>query len=262
MHKEKILAVAREASLKAGSYLKKNYGDIRRHEVEFKGAINLVTKHDRESQQIIYQLLKENFPHHSILSEEDLKVENEKELLWVIDPLDGTTNYAHSLPVFSVSIAFLQEGKPQVGVVYAPLLDEMFYAVKGNGAFLNGKRIAVSKEKDLGKSMLGTGFPYDLRESSRNNIDHFSKFLLKSRAIRRMGSAAIDLAYTAAGRFDGFWELKLFPWDIAAAMLMVQEAGGKVTDFAGNPCDPFMRDIVASNSQIHEQMLQVIQKNE
>jgi myo-inositol-1(or 4)-monophosphatase len=262
MQTEKILAAAQEAALKAGAYLKENYGQLRRPEVELKGEIDLVTKHDRKSQQIIYDLLKENFPRHSFLSEEDLKVENEKELLWVIDPLDGTTNYAQSLPVFSVSIAFLLEGIPRVGVVYAPLLQEMFHAVKGGGAFLNGKPLAVSRERELGNSVLGTGFPYDIRESSQNNIEHFSRFLLKTRALRRMGSAAIDVAYTAAGRFDGFWELKLLPWDIAAAMLMVQEAGGEVTDFAGNPFDPFKRNIVASNRYIHEQMLRVLRENQ
>jgi myo-inositol-1(or 4)-monophosphatase len=258
MDNEKILQVALEAALKAGSYLKENYNDIQRPKVEFKGEIDLVTKCDKESQEIICSILAENFPHHSILAEEDLSIEKEKELLWLIDPLDGTTNFAHSLPVFSVSIAFFQEGAPLVGVVYIPMLKEMFHAVNSGGAFLNQKKITVSQEKDLGNSVLATGFPYDCRESKQNNLGNFSKFLVKARAIRRWGVASIDLSYVAAGRFEGFWEPKLKPWDTAAGMLIVQEAGGKVTDYSGNPFDPFMKEILASNGHIHNQMFQVI----
>ncbi|MCP5105711.1 MAG: inositol monophosphatase, partial [bacterium] len=191
--------------------------------------------------------------------EEDLDVRKEKELLWLIDPIDGTTNFARSLPAFCVSIAFLVAGKVQVGVVYVPLLDEMFYAVRGGGAFLNKKQIHVSKEKDLGKSLLATGFPYDRRESRINNVDHFNKFIVRALGIRRMGSAAIDICYTAAGRFDGFWELKLQPWDTAAAFLFLEEAGGTATDFSGNPFDPFMKECLATNGLIHSRMLEVIQ---
>ncbi|UCH93608.1 MAG: inositol monophosphatase, partial [Candidatus Aminicenantes bacterium] len=234
MDDEKILQAAQEAALKAGKYLKENYRGARRPEVKFKGEIDLVTECDRESQGMIYTRLKEKFPHHSILAEEDLFIEKDKELLWLIDPLDGTTNFAHSLPVFSVSIAFFAEGKPRVGVVYAPMLEEMFYAVKNGGAFLNQEKITVSKEKNLGNSLLATGFPYDCRESKQNNLEHFSKFLVKARAIRRWGVASIDLSYVAAGRFEGFWEPKLKPWDTAAGMLIVQEAKGKVTDYSGN----------------------------
>ena len=258
MYNEKILHVAQDAALKAGTYLKENYSAVQRPKVEFKGEIDLVTKCDKESQDIICSILAEKFPNHSILAEEDLNVEKEKEFLWLIDPLDGTTNFAHSLPVFSVSIAFFQEGKPLLGVVYAPILNEMFQAVKNGGAFLNQKKITVSKEKDLGNSVLATGFPYDCRESKQNNLKNFSKFLVKARAIRRWGVASIDLSYVAAGRFEGFWEPKLKPWDTAAGMLIVQEAGGKVTDYSDNPFDPFMKEILASNSHIHNQMLQVI----
>ena len=258
MNDEKILRTAQEAAFQAGKYLKENYKPDRRPEIEFKGDIDLVTEKDRESQKIIYRILKENFPGHSILGEEDLNVEKDKELLWLLDPLDGTTNFAHSLPMFSVSIAFLVEGKTRAGVVYVPLLDEMFYAVKGGGAFLNKKKITVSKERDLGKSLLATGFPYDRRVSKVNNVDHFNKFIVKARGIRRMGSAAIDLSYTAAGRFDGFWEIKLNPWDTAAAFLFVEEAGGKVTDFSGNPYNPFMKECAASNGRIHHLILDTV----
>jgi myo-inositol-1(or 4)-monophosphatase len=259
MDKENILKVAQEAALLAGNYLKKNYGKIKRPEVEFKGEIDLVTKCDKESQEIICSILEKKFPNHSILAEEDLSIEKEKELLWLIDPLDGTTNFAHSLPVFSVSIAFFQEGKPVVGIVYAPILEEMFHAVTNGGAFLNREIITVSREKDLGNSVLATGFPYDCRESKQNNLENFSRFLVKARAIRRWGVASIDLAYIAAGRFEAFWEPKLKPWDTAAGMLLVQEAGGKVTDYSENPYNPFMQEILATNSYIHEQMLKVIQ---
>jgi len=254
----KILETAKTAALKAGKYLAENYGNVKQPDVEFKGEINLVTKHDKKSQGIIHNIIEKEFPHHSILAEEDLEIQKEKDTLWLIDPLDGTTNFTYSLPIFSVSIALLEKGVPYIGVVYAPLLNELFHAVKGKGAFLNNKRISVSKETDLGKSILGTGFPYDVRESKVNNLEHFSRFIVKARAIRRMGSAAIDLAYTAAGRFDGFWELKLHPWDTAAAVLLVQEAGGKVTDFKGNPFNPFMKEVLASNGSIHDHMLQIL----
>jgi myo-inositol-1(or 4)-monophosphatase len=256
MDNEKILNTAREAALTAGNYLKESFGQ--ESEIEYKGDINLVTERDKESQTIIYKIIKKNFPLHSILGEEGLNVEKDKEMLWLIDPIDGTTNFARSLPVFCVSIAFMREGRVQVGVVYIPLLDEMFYAVRGLGAFLNKKPIHVSGEKEIGNSLLATGFPYDRRESKINNVDHFNKFIVRVLGVRRMGAAAVDICYTAVGRFDGFWELKLFPWDTAAGLLMVEEAGGKVTDFSGNPFDPFMKSCVASNGLIHSQMLEII----
>jgi myo-inositol-1(or 4)-monophosphatase len=256
MDHEKILNVAREAALTAGNFLKECFG--RESGIEYKGDINLVTERDKESQTIIYKMIKENFPFHSILGEEDLNVEKDKEMLWLIDPIDGTTNFARSLPAFCVSIAFMRGGRVQVGVVYIPLLDEMFYAVRGLGAFLNKKPIHVSREKEIGKSLLATGFPYDRRESKINNVDHFNKFIVRALGIRRMGAAAMDICYTAAGRFDGFWELKLFPWDTAAGLLMVEEAGGKVTNFSDNPFDPFMKECIASNGLIHSQMLEII----
>lgn len=258
MDYEKILEIAQEAALTAGNYLKENFD--RKPAIEYKSAIELVTERDRESQQIIYQIIKKHFPNHSILGEEDLDEVEEKDLVWMIDPIDGTTNFAHSLPIFSVSIAFLVEGKTQVGVVNAPILQEMFYTVRGGGAFLNKKQMHVSQEKDLGKSLICTGFPYDIRESEINNLNYFNKFVLQALAVRRLGSAAIDLCYTAAGRLDGFWELKLKPWDTAAAFLMVEEAGGKVTDFSNNPFDPLMKECLASNSLIHAQMLEIINR--
>ncbi|MFC2156184.1 inositol monophosphatase family protein [Acidobacteriota bacterium] len=253
---QKILAAALRAASTAGKYLKETFAQ--KPDIEYKGKIDLVTERDRKSQEMIYKIIKDEFPHHSVLGEENLNIEKDEELLWLIDPLDGTTNYAHSLPIFSVSLAFLEQGQTKVGVVYHPMLEEMFQAVEGSGAFMNNKKIMVSEETDLRKSLLATGFPYDLRESQTNNLDHFSTFSHKARAIRRCGSAAIDLSYTAAGRFDGFWELKLSPWDTAAALLFVKEAGGKITDFSGNPFNPFMKECVASNARIHEQMLAIL----
>ncbi|MCP5048577.1 MAG: inositol monophosphatase [bacterium] len=257
---DKILSVTLEAARTAGDYLKKMNGRAGQPEVEFKGAVDLVTECDRESQAMICGTLEKHFPNHSILAEEDLHMVKDNALTWVIDPLDGTVNFAHSLPIFSVSIAFMVEGETRVGVVYAPMLGEMFHAVEGGGAFLNGKPLGVSNRENLGQSLLATGFPYDRREAVDHYIGLFKDFITKARDIRRMGSAAIDLAYTAAGRLDGFWEFKLKPWDTAAAWLMVKEAGGKVTDFSGNPFNPFMEECLATNGHIHEQMLERTRK--
>ncbi len=254
----KILKIAKEAAFQAGNYLKENF-EIK-PKVEFKGEINLITERDRKSQQIVYNIISSAFPEHSILGEEELNVERNKEFLWIVDPLDGTTNYAHGLPYFCVSIAFVENDETKVGVVYNPMLDEMIWAIRGEGAYLNGKRLKVSKEIDINKSLLATGFPYDLRESEENNINYFNSFIYKAQAVRRCGSAALDLAYVAAGRYDGFWELKLYPWDTAAAALFVEEAGGKVTDFSGKPFNPFKKECLASNGIIHNQLLDVIKK--
>lgn len=253
---DKLLKVAIKAAVKAGRYLRENFE--KKIKVEHKGEINLVTEQDRRSQEIIRRIIQKNFPRHSILGEEDLEVEGRPELQWLIDPIDGTTNFAHNLPIFCVSIALMEEGESRVGVVYNPMLDEMFWSIRGRGAFMNKKRVRVSTETRIGKSLLATGFPYDLRESSRNNLDHFNQFIRAAQGIRRCGAAAIDLCYVAAGRFDGFWELKLYPWDTAAGYLMIEEAGGKVTDFSGGPFDPFKREILASNGKIHRQMLDII----
>ncbi len=256
MNDNDILLTAKEAAYEAGKYLRESFE--KRPEIEFKGDVNLVTQKDVESQRIIYSIIKNKFPNHSILKQENLNIEKDENSLWLIDPIDGTTNIAHSIPFFSVSIAFRMEGVIRVGVVYIPMLDEMYHAIRGEGAYLNNKRIWVSKEANMVRCLLATGFPYDRRHSSDNNVKNFNTFILKCQDIRRMGSAAIDLCFTAAGRFDGFWEPKLYPWDTAAAFLMVLEAGGQVTDFSGNAFDPFMKECLASNGIIHEQMLEVL----
>ena len=180
--------------------------------------------------------------------------------MWVVDPLDGTTNYAHGFPMFCVSIALEIEGRVDVGVVYDPMRDELFTATRGGGAHLNGKPIKVSEETELGESLIATGFPYDLRTSDVNNLDHWNAMIYKVQAVRRAGSAALDLCYLATGRFDGFWELKLHPWDVAGGGLIVEEAGGKVTDLAEGPFSVYSQEILASNGNIHSQMSEILKK--
>jgi myo-inositol-1(or 4)-monophosphatase len=242
--------------LEAGRVLLKNQG--KRKRIRYKGEINLVTEVDFLSERAILRIIKRNFPEHSILTEETIGQRGDSPYCWIIDPLDGTTNYAHDFPVYCVSIALQKEKEIILGVVYNPLLKELFLAEKGGGAFLNGKRIFVSKTKRLSQSLLATGFPYDIRTSKENNLNYFTRFALKAQAIRRAGSAALDLCYLAMGRFDGFWELKLSAWDTAAGVLMITEAGGMITDFSGAKFDIFSKRMVASNTRIHQQMLEVI----
>jgi myo-inositol-1(or 4)-monophosphatase len=261
MNEEKYLEVAISVAREVGDFLRQHLTD-KKKEVNYKGEIDLVTVRDLEAQERIISRLKENFPHHDILAEEEINQDQERksEFRWIIDPLDGTTNYAHSYPVFCVSLALEVKGEVILGVVYDPNLQECFTAVKGQGARCNGQPLRVSTVAELDKSLLATGFPYDVRVSDINNIDHFVNFLRQAQAIRRCGSAAIDLCYVACGRFDGFWELKLNPWDIAAGALLVREAGGRVSDFGGERLNIYGREIVASNGRIHEEMIRVLKK--
>ena len=228
--------------------------------VEYKGEFNPVTEVDRLCEQAIVKMILDEFSNHDILTEESPFDEKGSPCKWIIDPIDGTTNYFHGFPCFSVSIGLEVEGEVKLGVIYVPPLDELFQAEKGKGAFLNGKRIAVSRNDQLNKSLLCTGFPYDVHEHADFYLRYFRQFITKSFAIRRPGSASIDLAYLAAGRFDGFWEFKLHAWDVAAASLMITEAGGEVTDFQGRPFDIYSKKILASNGLIHKEMLQTIQE--
>ncbi len=230
------------------------------HTIDYKGRINLVTEADRMSEALILERIQQHFPGHSILAEESPERDQSPEYRWIIDPLDGTTNYAHGYPVFCVSIALEQDQRIVVGVVYNPMLDELFLAEEGRGAWLNGRRIQVSDSDDLSRSLLATGFPYDIRESELNNLNHFNSLVMEAQAIRRAGSAALDMAYVAAGRFDGFWELKLMPWDTAAASLLVREAGGSITDLSGRDFSLSSPHILASNGKIHGQLIRALQK--
>ena len=251
------LDVAVEAALRAGDMLQTRFG--RKQKVRYKGIVDLVTEMDHRSQNVILRHLKRHFPAHGFLSEEMPAAPVASDCLWIIDPLDGTTNYAHGFPIYSVSIAFMVQDEIVAGAVYCPTLRELFTAERGQGARLNGKRLRVSTVSRLDRALLATGFPYDIRTTRDNNISYFTRFIRAAQAVRRAGSAALDLCYLAAGRFDGFWEIKLKSWDIAAGMLMVAEAGGVLTDFAGDPLDPHRPTrVVASNGRIHRAMLDIL----
>ena len=241
---------------RAGVLLKEKFNQ--KHEIHYKGEINLVTEADKMSEDLIIAAISQKFPDHGILSEESPFITGVGKLRWIIDPLDGTTNYAHGYPVFCVSIALENEGKIVLGVIYDPMREEMFVAVRGGGLYLNEKKLHVSDVSDLSRSLLVTGFPYDIRESKDNNLNFFNAMALKVQAIRRVGSAALDLAYLAAGRFDGFWELKLKPWDTAAGCLMVEEAGGLISDIAGQKWHLQSPSLLASNALIQEQMVEAL----
>lgn len=253
-----IREFAIETARKSGALLKGNVGKVSR--IEFKGAVDIVTEVDRASEELIMREIREAFPEHGILTEESPELKQASPFKWIIDPLDGTTNYSHGFPFFCVSIAFEEAGEVALGVVFDPMMDELFVAEKGKGAFRNGERISVSSIDELGRGLLATGFPYDLRSSKSNNLDHFSAFSLKAQAIRRAGSAALDLCYIASGRFDGYWEMKLRPWDVAAGALIVKEAGGVVSDFSGGPFSIYGKECLASNGLIHDQMKRILSK--
>jgi len=257
MNLDKYLSAAKDAAYKAGKMLWENFNEAR--EIFFKGTIDLVTRFDTLSQKMIFKHLSTCFPDHDFLAEEGLSEEKGSEFRWLIDPIDGTTNFAHKFPVFCVSMALEKKQRIVLGVVYDPTREEMFSAVEGEGAFLNGEKIRVSSIDDLGKSLIATGFPYDIRESEVNNINHFNNFVTRVQAIRRCGSAAMDLCYVACERFDGFWELKLNPWDVAAGTLIVKEAGGQVSDFQNREYSVHGLETLASNGLIHQQMIDILQ---
>jgi myo-inositol-1(or 4)-monophosphatase len=258
-----LLAEAVDIARRAGRLLREMFSQPR--EVGFKGKIDLVTDADKASEALIGDLLAERFPDHELLAEEAAggrvsRPESFPPYLWVVDPLDGTTNYAHDLPQFCVSVGLLIDGVPALGAVYDPLRDEMFHGGRGLGAFLNDQPIRVSRQVALKRSLLATGFPYDIATSPYNNLDNFTRFSYTCQAIRRMGAAALDLCYVACGRYDGFWELKLYPWDTTAAASFLPEAGGVITDFAGKPYDPFGLEVLACNGLIFDEMTAIIRQ--
>jgi myo-inositol-1(or 4)-monophosphatase len=229
--------------------------------ISFKGEVDLVTEVDRRCEELIVAGLSDAFPDHSFLAEENVYQKGSAPYKWIIDPLDGTTNYAHGFPWFCVSIALEHEGEVILGVIYHCMMDELFTAVKGAGAFLNGNRLRVSTRSPLRQSLLATGFPYDRSRDNENNFENFVNFQLASRAVRRPGAAALDLAYVAAGRLDGYWECKLKPWDVAAGFLLVVEAGGMVTNHAGLPYSVYDHRIIASNGAIHQEMIELLNRS-
>jgi myo-inositol-1(or 4)-monophosphatase len=228
--------------------------------IDHKGEVDLVTDADRAAEKAIVDVLRGTFPRHEILAEEADYGDNHSSYRWIIDPLDGTTNFAHGFPWFAISIALAINGEIVLGVVFQPYNKEMFVAEKGKGATLNGTRIHVSRVAALDQALIATGFPYDRKQSPVNNLDHFSNFQQAAQACRLAGAASLDLANTAAGRLDGYWEMKLKPWDMAAGKLLVEEAGGRISDFTGAPLDLYGQECLASNGLLHQTMQDVLQK--
>ena len=234
-------------------------GFERHHQVDYKSAIDPVTEVDLCSEAFLLGEIQKHFPEHQIVAEESGLQLGDKKWLWYIDPLDGTVNFAHGIPIFSVSIAYAEKGDLKLGVVFDPIHNECFSAERGKGAFLNGLPIRVSAAKTLNESLLVTGFPYDIRDNSETNLDNYALFALRTQGVRRLGSAALDLCYVAAGRLDGFWELRLSAWDIAAGGLIAQEAGALVTGIDGVShflSTPY--SILAANHDLHPLMLEVL----
>jgi myo-inositol-1(or 4)-monophosphatase len=252
-----MLNFAIETAREAGQILLEKFG--RKINISLKGDINLVTEADLASEKHIIGKINSRYPKHSILAEEsgEAIVEGENVWKWVIDPLDGTTNYAHGYPCFCVTLALEHNGEIVVGVTFDPTRDELFAAEKGRGATLNNKQVRVSETEKLKDALLVTGFPYDARERE-NFARHFTGFTYKSRGIRRDGSAAIDMAYVASGRFDGFWEEGLHAWDVAAGVLLIEESGGRVSYYDDSKFSIYKPPICASNGLIHQEMLNVL----
>jgi myo-inositol-1(or 4)-monophosphatase len=255
-----FLATAVESVIRAGEIQIAHFGGAMR--VDKKGAIDLVTEIDLRVEREFRAVISDRFPDHVVLGEEFSAAserEGVPEFCWVFDPVDGTTNYAHGLPIFCSSLALEIRGEPAVAAIYDPTRRELFTAERGQGAWLNGAPLRVSTADTLIDSLLCTGFPYTVQREASALVELFGEFLKVSRAVRRLGSAAIDLCYVAAGRLDGFWEQSLHPWDVAAGALIIQEAGGRVTDLAGGPYSSRAGNLVASNGHIHDDMVRTIQ---
>ena len=252
----RLAMVATLSALKAGDILRKGFGSPMQCE-EKEGRHNLVTEWDKKAELAIIEFIKSYFPGHGFLAEESGTTNGNKgEIIWIIDPLDGTVNFAHNIPFFSVSIAASFQNEILAGVVYNPLSNELFIAEKNNGAYLNGNRLHVTDINILDKAIAATGFPYNAEKNPLSCLDLFTHFVGMGMPIRRLGSAALDLAYVAAGRFDVFWEVSLHPWDYAAGKLLIEEAGGQFTHFSGDPYTILEEgSVVATNKQIHEQVL-------
>ncbi|MDQ3257168.1 MAG: inositol monophosphatase [Acidobacteriota bacterium] len=254
-----MLNFAIQTARDAGLVLAERFGRTTL-QISNKGDIDIVTESDLASERLIIEHIRSHYPRHAILSEEagaSTHDADEGEYKWIVDPLDGTTNYAHGYPCFCVSIALQRAGEVILGAVYDPMRDEMFAAERGAGATLNGRRIRVSETDDLNRALLCTGFPYNVRERNQF-VRHFSNFIMHAQAVRRDGAAALDLAYVACGRFEGFWEEGLRPWDVAAGKLLVEEAGGRVTRNDGTPFDIYTPPVLASNGLVHQQMMRVL----
>lgn len=255
---EKCLDVALKAAHAGSQQLLTHWGKLEK--IEKKSSFSdLVTAADKASEKAIIEIIKGAFPDHAILAEESgFEAGKAAEFSWIIDPLDGTTNYTHLYPVFAISIGFTVHGKPSVGLIYNPISNELYTAVEGKGAYLNDQRIRVSNAQTLDESLLATGFAYDRQKTPETNYREFAKLTHLTQGVRRGGSAALDLAFVAAGRLDGYWERGLQPWDVAAGALLVQEAGGLVTDYASAPLDIYAGKILATNGGLHSALSQAL----
>lgn len=247
-----------EIATGAGEILLKYLG--KKHRIKYKPGAGIVTEADIFSEQFLLKNILEKYPKSTIITEETGEIEGKPEMVWVMDPLDGTSNYAHGFPWFCVSIGLLIDGERTAGAIYHPVLREMFFAAKGRGAFLNKRRISVSKTKKVTDALLGTGFYYAQEDTLHREMRLFEGMHRLTSTVRRPGSAALDLASVACGRFDGFWERGLSPWDVAAGFLIVEEAGGKVTDYRGKKASIDGKEVVASNSLLHGTLLKVLEK--
>jgi len=248
-----------EATMEAGKIIQHYFNGT--FKIENKSSINdLVTEVDKMSEDKVISIIKLHFPGHSIISEEAGEAMQVSDYQWIIDPIDGTVNFAHGIPICCVSIGLKHKDEMLYGAVYNPMMNELFFAEKGKGATLNGTPISVSKKSDFKTACLVTGFPYKWPNNAEHPIKVFERFILQGLPVRRLGSAAIDLCWVACGRFDGFWEYNLSSWDIAAGYLIVQEAGGKVTNFYGDPYNVFDKETLATNGLIHDEMLRLIKK--
>ena len=251
-----ILNFTIDLARRAGALLLE--GLDRQRVVELKSRFELVTDMDRASEALIISAIERQFPDHAILSEEGGGSERESEYLWLIDPLDGTNNYAHGFPFFAVSLGLWKDRAPLIGVVYDPTRDELFAAEAGQGAHCNGRPLRVSMNGELGAALISTGFPYDYGANSDNNAQQFNRIQARCQGVRRAGAAALDLAYVAMGRLDAHWETRLKPWDTGAAALLVLEAGGRLSDWGGGPWHPWADRMLASNGRIHDELIQVL----
>lgn len=255
MNTDQLQSTLLQALQEAGKILRQSYGQRRFDQKSTE--LSLVTETDKKAEQVVISAIKKNFPDHAILTEES-PPQGSSASRWIIDPLDGTTNFAHTYPICAVSIAYEEDGRILTGGVYDPFRDELFLAQKGKGATLNGQPIRVSPNKTLSAALVATGFPYDRRERPDQYLAIVKDFMMEVHGIRRTGSASLDLCYVACGRFDGFWEFQLQPWDKAAGMLLIEEAGGKVTDYSGNPLTLESGQNLASNGLIHAAMIEVL----
>jgi len=254
---EQFKQVLLEATKEAGKIIQQYFqGSFNIENKE--GINNLVTEVDKHSENAIIDIIRKNYPEHSIISEEVGEMLQESDYQWIIDPIDGTVNFAHGIPICCVSIGLKHKEELLLGAVYNPMMNELFFAEKGKGAYLNDKPIKVSSKTNFAKACLVTGFPYKWPNSSEHPIRVFERFILEGLPVRRLGSAAIDLCWVACGRFDGFWEYNLSSWDVAAGYLIVQEAGGRITNFDGEPYSVFDKETLATNGHIHEDMLRLI----